>query len=557
MTLGVDGASFPILGIAPAEPVALLLGPGEHRLSLEGSRHATAWSSLPPAPGESIEPGRARLRREWPARTGGGPRSFRLPDPELASPVQLVLRAVGNPPGPIQARIVGGDALLGRVWLWPAPAPSTSFPLDPVSPSDASAAVRVTLIAPPGTRTLHVESDSPGLHVSVSLRRMAGEQEGPAPVSPLPETRERRLLEVAELSRALAKSPGEAQRLTRRALLLSSLGEDGLARADLARLLQLPGASVRLPPASAAGSGNEVWLSPELAVSPPLLLAPALSTAGGPSPVDGALVALVKTARTVSVSQALASPEGNRPGEDYVRARLRGLNGDAEAAAFALVRLHLRTGGLQAGVEALEVMEGLLLREAPPAPEWVAPMAYGLAAKLWARAELPLARQVMASAAARTGTVALQDAEASAGKLEVEVPEDAGAPGLEVLRARVTGPWASGEGRLLVPGAAAVLQLRSAGPREVRAEIFCEALDPQAEDDCALRLRVDGKPPESVVAPHGRSSTFSSGLLAAGPHQVELVLEPRPVRQAAAIRFSTRRPSGEPDAFEPVHPSRS
>ncbi|MBF5040766.1 hypothetical protein FGE12_00040 [Aggregicoccus sp. 17bor-14] len=556
LALRVGATSLPLAGVDPVEPVELALPAGAHALRLEGPPATRAFLSLAPQSGTAAADV-AYVRTGWPLRAGAGALRFRIPDPQLPTPVRLQLRAPSASGGPVRVTLHTDVGPTRRLVLYPAAANAQHLALDgSARPSPAAAAAVVML--PPLTREvwLELEKGSADVAASLAVRRDLPSDEAPSAAPALAAAApERPVEQLLALSRQVSNQPRSARFLLARAELLLALGEEGLARADLGRVtrLQEPLTSAQATQlnhliAMAEGDRSEVRLAQP--ASTPTLLAPAFPALEGAQ--SAPVRALLTTARERGAKAALALPQsGATPAERYVRARLQARAGEPDAAALSLVQLYRETGRPQVGLEALALLDQLQ----PTSRTWAeggAPLGSAIAVQLGEWADLPLVRRMRTTAGRWTRWERLRDAEQAAGHLEA-LQRGAPQERAELVRkALLAPPWPLEEARLLSAGRASVLDLETAGAQRLGAQVQCSPATLDAGDDaepspCTFTLRVDGATALKQEVQPGGAALLAAPLSAPGRHQLELLLAQNGEGRQAAVRFVALGQAGASD----------
>ncbi|RKG99166.1 hypothetical protein [Corallococcus carmarthensis] len=237
--LRVGSNAFPLLPLSAVEPVEIALPPGEHALKLEGVEGTRAFLSLAPAKAEGAPGEVGYVRSQWPANVDKKAVRFRVPDAKLPSPVRVQFRPLGAEAGkPFVVRMNTDVGHPRRLVLMPGAASARHVALEGAK-GTSSAPVSAVVTLPAQAREVWFEPEDPKVQLAVSLavRRaeVATPEESPAP--PQPQQAGTAYETLQALSRTLRAEPLEMEPRLARAELLSSLQEDGFARADVGRLL--------------------------------------------------------------------------------------------------------------------------------------------------------------------------------------------------------------------------------------------------------------------------------------------------------------------------------
>ncbi|RKH40212.1 hypothetical protein [Corallococcus sicarius] len=545
--LHVGSNAFPLLPLSSVEPVEIALPPGEHALKLEGADGTRAFLSLAPAQAGGTPAEVGYVRTQWPVKVASKPVRFRVPDAKLPSPVRVQLRPLDAAPGkPLVVRMFTDVGHPRRLVLMPSAASPRHLALEGAR-GTSSAPVSAVVTLPPQAREVWFEPEDPkaSLVVSLSVRRADVAAPAQAPVPP-PQQAGTSYEALQALSRALRTTPGDAEPRLTRAELLSSLQEDGFARADVGRLLD---AQAKLTPEQ---QKRLLTLMDRLSQTPartvrftqaitqPTLVSPAFSAL--PDTGDAKLVASSAQVREGHVQQALAAVSGDKSvAGRYLRARLLSASGEDAAGALAMAALYRETGLPQVGLEALAMVERL--QDSPQAwRDGGAPLGAALANQLQAWADHPDVRRMRFTAGRWTRWERLRDAEEAAGS--VEATSEAGTDDEDVAqavrKALLAPPWKLSESRLLPAGASRVMSLVVKQPRPLGAEVLCGTTPRPGVDTtgtCAFALRVDGRVVREVKVAEGETAVLGTRLDVPGRHQVEVTLARADTQQTGLVRF--------------------
>ncbi|RMH39854.1 MAG: hypothetical protein D6689_15440 [Deltaproteobacteria bacterium] len=525
---------------APVDEIDIAVAPGRHDVRIDAAGDVLALVDAPAADG-TLPPAPARTERLWPAGVGGAATRFRVAGATDRLPVRVVVRtANGARSAPRSIRLHPDLGPPVDLWLPPAPADDSARPL-PGAPAVSAAATAVVWL-PPLVDDVWFEPADPDLLVSVAVRddrrdriRRAGV---PArPVGPPIARPSDPLSAIAAASRRLAAAPGDAAAWVDRARALVALGHPGRAAADLRRAAALvPGdgrlrAVVDAVLARVAGdlSGAALPRAGALANLPALIAPPALA-----GPAAAASAARARTARAAGEFA------------DAVRAAAHGF---------------VATGAWQLGLSAAADTIAALARNGEDAAA-IAPLAYGLAARVREAIEHPRVRLALALAARASRWRRVRGVAAPGGFETLYEPVDrSDDPASALFEALVAPPWPGHEVHLLRPGQSAVLRAQPKRPLELAIDVWCArvAADSDAAT-CPLIAAVDGVDRGRIAAHVGRPARLRVGHLAPGPHQVEVTLAPEAYGAGVAVRFvdvttTAERPLA-PRVPEPAHVAR-
>ncbi|WP_375761286.1 hypothetical protein [Corallococcus exercitus] len=566
--LRVGNNTFPLLPLSAVEPVEIALPPGEHALKLEGAEGTRAFLSLAPAKAEGAPGEVGYVRSQWPVKVDQKAVRFRVPDAKLPSPVRVQFRPLGAEAGkPIVVRMNTDVGHPRRLVLMPGAASPRHVALEGAK-GTSSAPVSAVVTLPAQAREVWFEPEDPKVQLAVSLavRRaeVATPEEPPAP--PQQQAAGTAYESLQALSRALRTQPDEVEPRLARAELLSSLQEDGFARADVGRLLD---AQAKLTPEQQrrllALMDRLTQASPRTvrfaqAITQPTLVSPAfpaLDTDGatlaatsapdtqGNAPVtagDTTLSALSAQVREGHMDAALAAVSGDKSLQGrYLRARLLSASGEDAAGALAMAALYRETGLPQVGLEALGMLERL--QDSPQAwKDGGAPLGAALAGQLQAWADHPDVRRMRFTAGRWTRWEGLRDAEETAGSLLAtsEAGTDDEDVAMSVRKALLAPPWKLSEAKLLPAGASRVMSLVVKQPRPLGAEVLCGTTPRPGVDaagTCSFALRVDGRVVRELKVAEGETAILGTRLDVPGRHQVEVVMVRADTQQTGLVRF--------------------
>ncbi|RKG87742.1 hypothetical protein [Corallococcus terminator] len=545
--LRVGGNAFPLLPLTSLEPVEIALPPGEHALKLEGAKGTQAFLSLAPMKAQGTPTEIGYVRTQWPVKVGTKPVRFRVPDAKLPSPVRVQLRPLDASAGrPLVVRMSTDVGAPRRIVLRPSAASPRHLALEGAR-GTSSAPVSVVVTLPPQAREVWFEPEDPkaSLVVSLAVRRaeVAAPTEAPAPRQLQAGTSYETL---QALSRTLRATPGEAEPRLARAELLSSLQEDGFARADVGRLLD---AQAKLTPEQQkrllALMDRLSQAAPRTvrftqAITQPTLVSPAFAALPGTG--DAKLSAPSAQAREGQTNAALAAVALDKSlAGRYLRARLLSASGEDAAGALSMAALYRETGLPQVGLEALGMLERL--QDSPQAwKDGGAPLGAALAGQLQAWADHPDVRRMRFTAGRWTRWERLRDAEETAGSLEAT--SEGGTEDEDVAqavrKALLAPPWKLSEAKLLPAGASRVMSLTVKQPRALGAEVLCGTTPrPGVEvaGTCSFALRVDGRVVRELKVKEGETAVLGTRLDIPGRHQVEVVLARADTQQTGLVRF--------------------
>ncbi|WP_404370027.1 hypothetical protein ACIHQR_08755 [Corallococcus coralloides] len=585
--LRVGSNAFPLLPLSAVEPVEIALPPGEHALKLEGEEGTRAFLSLAPAKAEATPGEVGYVRSQWPVKVEKKAVRFRVPDAKLPSPVRVQLRPLNATPGkPLVVRMNTDVGHPRRLVLMPTAASPRHVALDGAK-GTSSAPVSAVVTLPAQAREVWFEPEDPKaqLAVSLSVRRaeVATSEEPPAlPQQPQAGTAYETL---QALSRALRTGPDEVEPRLARAELLSSLQEDGFARADVGRLLD---AQAKLTPEQQrrllALMDRLSQAAPRTvrfaqAITQPTLVSPAFpaldtdsakltatsasahnsgtgaqgntslattstsARSGGTDALSNtSLAALSAQIREGHTAAALSAVSGDKSlAGRYLRARLLSASGEDAAGALAMAALYRETGLPQVGLEALGMLERL--QDSPQAwKDGGAPLGAALASQLQAWADHPDVRRMRFTAGRWTRWEGLRDAEETAGSLIAtsEAGTDDEDVAMSVRKALLAPPWKLSEAKLLPAGASRVMSLVVKQPRPLGAEVLCGTTPRPGVDaagTCAFALRVDGRVVRELQVAEGETAILGTRLDVPGRHQVEVVMARAETQQTGLVRF--------------------
>ncbi|MBN8226193.1 hypothetical protein JYK02_01575 [Corallococcus macrosporus] len=545
--LRVGNNTFPLLPLSAVEPVEIALPPGEHALKLEGAEGTRAFLSLAPAKAEGAPGEVGYVRSQWPVKVDAKAVRFRVPDAKLPSPVRVQFRPLNAQAGkPIVVRMNTDVGHPRRLVLMPGTASPSHVALEGAK-GTSSAPVSAVVTLPAQAREVWFEPEDPKAQLAVSLavRRaeVATPEESPAPAQQPQAGTAYETLQA--LSRTLRTQPDDTEPRLARAELLSSLQEDGFARADVGRLLD---AQAKLTPEQQrrllALMDRLSQASPRTvrfaqAITQPTLVSPAFPALG----TDGAeLTATSAQVREGHADAALAAVSGDKSLQGrYLRARLLSASGEDAAGALAMAALYRETGLPQVGLEALAMLERL--QDSPQAwKDGGAPLGAALAGQLQAWADHPDVRRMRFTAGRWTRWEGLRDAEETAGSLVAtsEAGTDDEDVAMSVRKALLAPPWKLSEAKLLPAGASRVMSLVVKQPRPLGAEVLCGTTPRPGVDaagTCAFALRVDGRVVRELKVAEGETAILGTRLDVPGRHQVEVVMARADTQQTGLVRF--------------------
>jgi hypothetical protein len=600
LRLHVDDQVFTALPLAPVEALAVAVPPGAHAVMLEGPAGTEAFLSATPADPATQH---ARVRTRRPAWDSGQAARFAVPAGHGGMPIRVTLRVAmadrAHGPEPVHVRLRTDTGHTRSIAIQPGALDASWIPVDGAAP--VSAAVRTVLWLPPDARWFWLEPEQPQdvsqIWAAPAIRQFAGQpgqQPGtgsPAPAAApagvsdpvaddaLPATDGAQapqqvvapddpewpviVNQIAELSRALATADDVSLRL-RRAHRLLDIGEVGRVAMDWARIAALP--PERLSPEQGAMRDQLArrladWRDPRyLPVQPqPLEQAVALAPSA---------MALMSDPAELDAWQpaALAARQGDRTALDaaarargtllarYYRAELLLREGAHARAAAALRDIYEETGAPAIGIEALLAFEAALIgrrsdvssQPGALASEELASLAYGLALAMREHFAHPVVRRVLFAAARLSRWEPLRGAEGSAGFESIHVDEELLDPEPDALleRALVAPPWPREEAGVVHPGRAALLALSLRAPARIRPEAWCQRIRPEQGDarpGCSVRWRVTGQPQQALDVPLAQVATLGTATLAAGRHELEVVLADDDPTVRLVVRFASSR----------------
>ncbi|MGE6760660.1 hypothetical protein ACQKGO_21765 [Corallococcus interemptor] len=576
--LRVGSNAFPLLPLSAVEPVEIALPPGEHALKLEGAEGTRAFLSLAPAQAQGTPGEVGYVRSQWPVKVDKKAVRFRVPDAKLPSPVRVQFRPLNAEAGkPIVVRMNTDVGHPRRLVLMPGAASQRHVALEGAK-GTSSAPVSAVVTLPAQAREVWFEPEDPKAQLAVSLavRRaeVATSEESPAPPQQPQAGTAYETLQA--FSRTLRAQPGEIEPRLARAELLSSLQEDGFARADVGRLLD---AQAKLTPEQQrrllALMDRLSQAAPRTvrftqAITQPTLVSPAFpaldmngsiaanadtqgngtlaansTTARNGNTVpagDTSLAALSAQVRAGQTDTALAALSGDKSLTGrYLRARLLSASGEDAAGALAMAALYRETGLPQVGLEALGMLERL--QDSPQAwKDGGAPLGAALASQLQAWADHPDVRRMRFVAGRWTRWEGLRDAEETAGSLVAtsEAGTDDEDVAMAVRKALLAPPWKLSEAKLLPAGASRVMSLVVKQPRPLGAEVLCGTTPRPGVDTagtCAFALRVDGRVVRELQVAEGETAILGTRLDVPGRHQVEVVMARADTQQTGLVRF--------------------
>ncbi|HWN67690.1 MAG TPA: hypothetical protein VNM90_08615, partial [Haliangium sp.] len=597
LQLHVDDQVFTALPLSPVEVLTVAVPPGAHEVMLEGPAGTEAFLSVRP---EDPAAQRARIRTRRPAWDRGRAARFAVPEGHGGMPVRVTLRvalaAASHDSGPVRVRLRADTGHARSIAILPDPLDASWIPVDGAAP--VSAAVRTVLWLPPDVRWLWLEPEQPQhvdqIWASLAIRQPGhepGHEPGiespvaaPAEISdttadgalPAAGTGQAQVVasgepewtvivnEIAELSRALAATPDDASLRLRRAHRLLDIGEVGRVTLDWEQIAALgPGS---LSPEQGAMRDRLAqrladWRDPRyLPVQPrPYERAVALAPAS---------MALVSEPALLDPWQSAASAarQGDRTVLDtaarerdtllarFYRAELLLREGAHARAAAALRDIYEETGAPAIGIEALRAFEAALAghpsgasnQPGAPADGELASLAYGLALDMRAYLAHPVVRRVLFTAARRSRWEPLRGAEGSAGFESIQVDEELLDPEPDALleRALVAPPWPREEAGVVHPGRAALLALSLRAPARIQPEAWCQRIRPAPGDAlpaCSVRWRVTGQPEQTRDVPLAQVTALGVAALAAGRHELEVVLAGDDPTVRLVVRFAASR----------------
>ncbi|WP_304504065.1 hypothetical protein [Corallococcus sp. EGB] len=590
--LRVGNSTFPLLPLSAVEPVEIALPPGEHALKLEGAEGTRAFLSLAPARMDGTPGEVGYVRSQWPVKVEKKAVRFRVPDAKLPSPVRVQLRPLNATAGkPLVVRMNTDVGHPRRLVLMPGAASSRHVALEGAK-GISSAPVSAVVTLPAQAREVWFEPEDPKAQVAVSLAVRRAEVATPetSPDARQPQQAGTAYETLQALSRTLRAEPGEVEPRLTRAELLSSLQEDGFARADVGRLLDT---QAKLTPEQQrrllALMDRLAQVSPRTvrfaqAITQPTLVAPAFpalnvdgaTAANGASARSGAtqgigatrdwpqdnstatqgdaadarsaelgatsLASLSALVRDGHGDAALAAVSGDKSlAGRYLRTRLLSASGEDAAGALAMAALYRETGLPQVGLEAL----GMLARLQDSPQAWKdggAPLGAALASQLQTWADHPDVRRMRFAAGRWTRWEGLRDAEEAAGSLVAtsEAAADDEDVAMAVRKALLAPPWKLSEAKLLPAGASRVMSLVVKQPRPLGAEVLCGTTPRPGVDaagTCAFALRVDGRVVRELQVAEGETAILGTRLDVPGRHQVEVVMARADTQQTGLVRF--------------------
>jgi hypothetical protein len=589
--INLAGRVLGVVGFDPVELVEVAVAPGRHRVRVEGPSSARVYASAPPASRDGAprrSPVGARARALWPLSSGGSPVAYDLPDPGVAGPVRLSLRAVirdEDRPLPSEALTVTVHTDVGTprtLRFLPAPADPTLQALD--GSGALSRPATFTLWLPPTSRRLWLTSSSSAMVASVAVRRDAVTEAPPPravrPVAPevLPELAgaSEDLLRVWKASRALslASEPVRAAHLTVErafALVDAGAGHAAAAEARRAELLWSPSAAAQPPALARRFSATlaslaeriEAWdepshidLAPEHTRGLPFVLRPALAALDlGATDLQrlGAVARASRARRPVSLSPSAVA------WETWARARLATRAGDLEPALDGLMHLWRSAGLWQAGLEAAAAYQTLLARPAASSSGKHA-LAFAVATQLLRGARHGVARRLLASSSAGSQWEPVRRVETSGGfercesdrRFEDLSPED------QLGWALSGAPFAVTRARAITAGRAAVVRLSLRRSVRMKVSAWCPPPLGTFGGPCALSARNDGAALTVARVEPGREAVIADLHLLPGTRHIEIEdpgavsadVPGLPARETV-IRLSTDRAlAGEEQAQE-------
>jgi hypothetical protein len=588
-----------VLTALPLEPVEVLsvaVPPGVHEVMLEAPAGTEAFLSATP---EDPAVERTGMRRRRPAWDHGHAARFAVPAEHDGVPVRMTLRvafADAHGTEPVRVRLHTDMGHTRSIAVQPGPRDTSWIPVDGAAP--VSVPVRTVLWLPPGARSLWLEPEQPELvsqlWASLALRRTRSAQPAPgtataipddatetAPADPAqvpPATGEAPartqvpapgspewkaiVAEIAELSRALVATPDDVSLRLRRAHRLLDLGEVGRVSMDWAWITARP--PERLSPGQGTLHDQLArrladWRDPRyLPVQPEpfeeaVALAPAfMALVSDPAELGPWLVAAAAARQGDRTLLDSTAREHETLLARYFRAELLRREGAHAQAAAALRDIYEQTRALAIGVEALLAFEAALAGRPPdkspqPAPATeLASLAYGLALDMHARFTHPVVRRVLFAAARSSRWEPLRGTEGSAGFESLHVDEELLDPEPDALleRALLAPPWPREQAGVVHPGRGALLSLLLQTPARVRPEAWCQRIRPAegaGSPACAVRWRVTGQPERAIDVPLAQVTPLGSATLAAGRHELEVVLAHDDPTVRLVVRFATSR----------------
>jgi hypothetical protein len=607
LRLHVDDQVFTALPMSPVEVLTVAVPPGAHDVMLEAPAGTEAFLSATP---EDPAAQRARVRTRRPAWDHGRATRFAVPAGHAGMPVRVTLRvALSGPaqgPEAVRVRLRTDTGHTRSIAIQAGTLDSSWVPVDGAAP--LSAAVRTVLWLPPDARRLWLEPEQPQdveraaqiaqIWASLAFRQPGSQPddqpggESPAPAAapadildqapesggdPLPAADGTQaqvvspgdpewitiVSHIAELSRALVATPGDASLRLLRAHRLLDIGEVGRVAMDWAHLATLP--PERLSPDQGAMRDRLArrladWRDPRyLPVQPrpfeqAVALAPAsMALVSDPAPLDAWQPAARAARPGDRTLLDAAARERDTLLARYYQAELLLREGAHARAAAALRDLYEQTGALAIGVEALLAFESALAgqttddsRPDAPAAEELASLAYGLALGMREHFAHPVVRRVLFAAARRSRWEPLRGTEGSAGFESIHVDEEMLDPEPDALleRALLAPPWPREEAGVVHPGRAALLSLSLRAPARIQTEAWCQRIRPvegDARPACAVRWRVTGKPEQSRDMPLAQVTPLGAATLAAGRHELEVVLADQDPTVRLVVRFTASR----------------
>ncbi|MDQ3264400.1 MAG: hypothetical protein M3Y59_12175 [Myxococcota bacterium] len=532
VTLQVGARSFPVPQVEALEPVELALPAGSHLLQIQGPPGVRVFAPASGAP----TPSAAYVRAQWALRTGSHPVRFRIPDGQLPTPIRLALRPDGPRKGPLALWLRTDVGEARRLWLHPGQPSEDARALE-LGGRKSVPTASVTLHLPALVREVWLDVDDAApeedkkalLHGSVAIRVAEGDRKLASPSTPPDAALLEKLL---TLSRELDTTSEDAGRLLARARLLLDAGEEGLARGDLDRALDLPAPLTESEARQALElmdrlEEEDTRLPFAQPITEPTLLRPAM----------GAL------------------PEKHV--DSYLAARRQVAEDRTADGLFALAALYRDAPVPQLGLETLALVERAQLEGSERWTKGVAAIGYGIASQLAPFGELPILRRVRTETARWTRWDRLADAEQQAGAVSAEQeapPEEAM---IAIRKALLAPPWALDEGRVVRSGTASVLDLTLPQPDTFGAEVLCRTW-PIAQDaapgPCKVSLRVDGVVAIQRQVAHGELARLDATVATAGKHQLELVVEDDDAPRVAVVRFLRLGGALREVALEPRRP---
>ena len=557
--VAVDGHRFHTIGLAPVERIQIAVAPGAHEVTLGGPPSLRGWVSQMPATPVGIQD-TARVQSYWPTGVDGVRLQYPLPGGDLPLPIEVALRAVTSDGGSTKPIRVTMHADIGRpieLELTPSAADAKAHPLDgsPIGRPPTEEA-RFVLRLAPGARVVWFDTSSPDrVLASVSARRERSAPESPQiAAKPAPAAADL-VARIAASSRTLAADPDNAHARAGRANDLLDLGEAGLAREDLIRLLRVPAAR---RDDSLAGLEEELFVRLDNFAEPthvaladdvrhPIAVSPALLAIASE-------VGLRKWRSAALALRAQGPDEALRvigtPADEvaaYVAARAHAARGDDEASGLELVRSYQRTDRWQVGFEAIEALSRVLADRKRRPRAGLYAVTYGIASRLRSALDHPRLRRALVIAASQSGWDTLTATSGNAGQehLFQTAPTLPPAPAVVIREALLSPSWPIQAAHTLTPGNAAVLDLSFPVATRLRAQIYCVRIRTmlrRADAPCAFTTRLDSGAARALAVPVGNATELALGQVASGRHVLEVALASASEGDVASVRFLSETP---------------